>query len=95
MVVKTGKLKPNIVALSLGITSVVLYVICLVLVAITPAGALVPFMNSLIHSVDFSSMMTKSITLTGSVVGIIAWFVIAAITGYIFAFVYNWVLEKV
>jgi len=89
------KLRPNVIALSLGMTIVVLYVICLVLVAIFPVGMLVPFTNSLIHSVDFSGMMFKSITMTGAIIGIISWFLIAAITGYVFAFVYNWVLQKV
>lgn len=65
------KLKPNVVALSLGITAVVLYAICLVLVAIFPTRMFVPFTNSLIHGFDFSGMMTKGITFSGSMIGII------------------------
>lgn len=88
------KLKPNVVALSLGITAVILYILCLVLVAILPVQAMVPLVNNLIHSVDFRGMMTDNITFAGSVIGIIAWFLIAAVSGYIFVFVYNWVVEK-
>ena len=88
------KLKPNVVALSLGVTAVILYVLCLVLVAILPLGMIAPFMNNLVHSVDFRGMMTDNITFAGSIIGIIAWFLIAAVTGYIFALVYNWAAEK-
>ena len=88
------KLNPNVVALSLGVTAAVLYVICLAIVAITPLNMMTPFVNNLQHSLDFTGMMAKNITLTGSIIGIVGWFVIAAATGYIFAFVYNWLLEK-
>ncbi|MBI2653702.1 hypothetical protein HYX02_02715 [Candidatus Woesearchaeota archaeon] len=89
-----AKLNPNKVALSLGITAVVLYIICLILVTIFPLQMMAPFVNNLIHSVDFTGMMTKNITLNGSIVGIVAWFIIAAVTGYIFAFVYNQIEGK-
>lgn len=88
------KLKPNVVALSLGITAIMLYILCLVLVTILPIQMMVPFVNSLIHSVDFRGMMTNNITFAGSIIGIIAWFLIAAVTGYIFALVYNWAVDK-
>jgi len=84
------KLNQNVVALSLGLTSVVLYILCLIVVAITPLGMMGPFVNNLQHSIDFNGMMTKNITFAGSIIGIIGWFVISALTGYIFAFVYNW-----
>lgn len=84
-----AKLNPNKIALSLGITSTALYIICLILVAVFPVQMMAPLVNNLIHSVDFNGMMTKNITLSGSIVGIAAWFIIAAVTGYIFAFVYN------
>lgn len=88
------KLKPNVVALSLGITSAILYVLCLIAVAITPLSMMTPFVNYLQHSIDFTGMMTKSITFAGSIVGIIGWFVISALAGYIFAFAYNWTAER-
>ncbi|MEK6947195.1 MAG: DUF5676 family membrane protein [Nanoarchaeota archaeon] len=89
-----AKLNANVVALSLGLTSAILYAVCLIIVAIVPVGMMGTFANNLQHSIDFSGMMTKSITLAGSVIGIIAWFFIAAVSGYIFALVYNWVSEK-
>ena len=89
-----ARLNPNKVALSLGITAVVLSIVCLILLAIFPIQMMAPFVNNLIHSVDFTGMMTKNITFSGSIVGIIAWFIIAAVTGYIFAFAYNWIEGK-
>ena len=88
------KLNPNAVALSLGITSAMLYIVCLVFVAVIPIQMMTPFVNNLQHSIDFTGMMTRNITLFGSIIGIIGWFIIAAVTGYIFAFVYNKVSEK-
>ncbi len=69
--------------------SVILYVICLIVIAIIPVGMTGPFVNNLQHSIDFNGMMTRNITLVGSFVGIVGWFVISAVTGYIFAIVYN------
>lgn len=88
------KLNSSVVALSLGITAAVLYVICLIVVAIIPLNMMTPFVNNLQHSIDFTGMMAKNITFAGSIIGIVGWFLIAAATGYIFAFAYNTLTEK-
>lgn len=88
------KLNPNVVALSLGATTTVLYIICLALVAITPVPLIVSFVNALQHSIDVSGIVTKSTSFSGAVTGIVGWFIIAAATGYIFTFIYNWLGEK-
>ena len=91
---KMEKLNPNVVALSLGLTTTILYIVCLVLVAITPVPIVINVVNALQHSIDISSLATKNITLVNLVIGIIGWFVIATVTGYIFAFLYNQLGEK-
>ncbi|HLC61871.1 MAG TPA: DUF5676 family membrane protein [Candidatus Nanoarchaeia archaeon] len=88
------KLKPNVVALSLGLTSVILYLLCLIFVSVIPIGMMGAFVNNLQHSMDFTGMMTQNINFIGSLVGIIGWFIISAISGYIFAVAYNWTAEK-
>ena len=88
------KLNANVVALSLGFTTTVLYVICLALVAITPIPVVVSFVNALQHSIDVSNIVAKSISATGIIFGIAGWFIIAAATGYIFTFLYNWLGQK-
>jgi len=93
-VIKMEKLDYNVVALSLGFTTTVLYVICLALVAITPIPVMVSFVNALQHSIDVSGIVTKSISATRIIFGIVGWFIIAATTGYIFTFLYNWLGQK-
>ena len=88
------KLNPNVVALTTGITASIISIACLIFVAIFPLPTVVYVANNLVHSIDFSSIATKSITLTGSVMGVILWFIIATAAGYIFAFMYNWIGEK-
>lgn len=88
------KLNPNAVALTTGITASIISILCLIFVAIFPLPTVVYVANNLVHSVDFSSIATKNITLTGSLMGVILWFIIAAVTGYIFAFMYNWIGER-
>lgn len=89
------KLNPNVVALSLGATTTVLYIVCLALVYITPIPVVVSFVNALQHSLDVSSIVTKSFSFGSAVIGIVGWFIIAAATGYIFSFLYNWIGEKI
>ena len=89
------KLNPHVLALSLGITAAVLYLICLVLVAVTPMPLVVTFVNSLQHSIDVSGLITASkISISGILTGIFGWFIISAITGYIFAYVFNMINNK-
>ncbi|MBI2650984.1 hypothetical protein HYX01_00765 [Candidatus Woesearchaeota archaeon] len=83
------KLNPNLVALSMGVASAILYILCLIVVAITPIPAVVSAVNALQHSIDVSGIVVRSISLANSIIGIIGWFVIAAVTGYVFAFTYN------
>ncbi len=88
------KINQNQVALSLGITASILYAGCLAIVAIIPVPAMVSFVNALQHSIDVSSITTKSISFSGAAIGIAGWFVIAAASGYIFSRAYNLIGDK-
>ena len=88
------KLNANVVALTTGITASIISVVCLIFISISPLPTVVYVANNLVHSLDFSSIATKSITLAGLVMGVILWFIIATAAGYIFAIVYNWIGEK-
>lgn len=85
-----NKLNPNVVALSLGFTAVIVYSVCLILVALLPLETIVTFTNYLVHGIDFSNIAVKNITTIGAVIGLIEAFIMAWIIGYIFASVYNW-----
>ena len=89
-----GKLNPNAVALSLGITASVISLICFILIAILPLNIVIKGTNTLTHGIDMSSIAAKNITLISLITGVVLWFLIAAVIGYIFAFAYNWLIEK-
>ena len=88
------KLNANAVALSLGITTVILSFICFILIAILPMQIVVSGANTLFHGINFSSIAAKNISFVGLITGVIIWFLVATAIGYIFAIVYNWIGEK-
>lgn len=88
------KLNPNAVALSLGITTAMIYIICLIFIAFLPLQTIITITNSLMHGIDITNIATKNITLVGTIIGFVLSFVGAAAIGYVFAYVYNWIGEK-
>ena len=88
------KLNSHVAALSLGFTTTVLYAVCLAIIAITPVPVIVSFVNSLQYGIDVSGIVTRNYSISGILIGIIGWFIIAAVTGYIFSFIYNWIGNK-
>lgn len=88
------KLNANVVALSLGFTTAVLYILCLGIVAVTPIPFLASFVNALQHSIDVSGLISRNFSFIGAMIGIVGWFVIAAATGYIFSLLYNFFIQK-
>lgn len=88
------KLNPNVVGLSVGIVAAIVYLACLVFVAIFPLQATITVGNYLMHGIDISSIATKDITFADSTIGLVIIFLGAAAIGYMFAFVYNWLNKK-
>ncbi|MBI2546407.1 hypothetical protein HYV81_04460 [Candidatus Woesearchaeota archaeon] len=84
------RLNPNVAAVALGTTAAGISLLCAVLVAVFPLGATVRVANMLFHSVDIGSIAVKNLSVIGIAAGMIVWFIVAAITGYLFAFIYNW-----
>ena len=73
----------------MGISAVVLYQICLLLVALLPIQTIGAIDNLLFHSIDASRIVAKNGTLFGAVLGTFLWGVIASAVGYLFAVIYN------
>ena len=90
-----GNINQNAAALAGGITVDAISIICLVFVAIAPLEAVTSVANSLFHGLDASSIAVKNISFGSSLMGLIVLFLLGAISGYIFAFVYNKISEKV
>ena len=79
-------LDANRLAMSFGITSAILWIICSALVALTP-GAMIGMTGHMFHA----SMEGISWTLTwaGFLIGLVAWVVWAAVTGWLIGWFYN------
>ncbi|MBS3113762.1 hypothetical protein J4448_01550 [Candidatus Woesearchaeota archaeon] len=88
------KLNKNVVALSVGITTALVYLVCLAFVAIFPLQTIVTVSNYFVHGIDISSIATKNMTLAKSVIGLIVVALSSAVVGYVFALIYNWLGEK-
>ncbi len=91
---KMEKLKPKIVALAVAITTALVYLVCLIFVAIFPIETIVTFGNYFVHGMDISSIAAKDIKLSDSIIGFVIVTLSAYIVGYIFALVYNWLGQK-
>ena len=88
------KLNKNVVALSVGITTALVYLVCLAFVVIFPLQTIVTVSNYFVHGIDISSIATKNMTLAKSILGLVAVSLSSAVVGYIFALIYNWLGEK-
>ena len=89
----SDKLNPKVVSLSLVSISVVVSLVCAFLIAIIP-GATLKFFGSIFHGIDMTKIATP-ITLSGVLVGLIAIVIVAFVTGWLFAIIYNYLLNKI
>lgn len=88
------KLNQNAVAIAVGMTTALVYIVCLIFVAVFPLETVVTVGNYFVHGIDISSIAAKSITIEKSVIGLIIASISSAVTGYIFALLYNWIAKR-
>jgi len=86
------KLNAKVVSLSLASVSGILSLLCALLIAIAPEAA-VKFFGSIFHGIDIAKIAIP-ITPSGVLIGLIAVVIVALITGWLFAVIYNYALEK-
>lgn len=80
--------------LAFGLTGALLYLGCmLVMVTVGHSGA-VKFFNSLLHGLDVSSIIRKSVPLWEAAVGIVETFILTWLVGVCVAGIYNVVFYK-
>ena len=91
---KMERINQNAIALAVGVTTALVYLVCLIFVAVFPLETVITVANYFVHGIDISSIATKSITLAKSIIGLVIVSLSAAITGYIFALLYNWIVER-
>lgn len=82
------KLNAKKVAISLAIVSAILYIACALLVAIAPEFTVKMF-SSMFHGIDISKIASTSISLGGTLLGLVVIVAYALIAGWLFALVYN------
>ena len=83
------KLSPQAIALSLGITSAIVSVICVIFIA-AASVATMNFFGWLVHIDNLADILgPRSVTLGNAIAGIVAIFISAYIVGWLFATLYN------
>lgn len=82
------KLDPTRTAHTTGIVGGIWYLICWILVGSMP-GFYMGMMRSWIHGIDISSLPRNMMPFGASLYGLVTFVVVAWLTGYAFAAVYN------
>ena len=84
-----NKLEPIKTAISAGITSVVIYLGCYLIMLILGKESLVKLSNYLFHGVDFSTIINTNIPIHETLIGLVISFIFWGLTGLIYSITYN------
>lgn len=87
------KHNPNVTANALAIVGGALYLIC-ALWTLTSRSSFMGVMNTWAHGIDVSALPAKTPSFGNLAAGLVTFVVVAWITGYAFAVVYNYFIEK-
>ena len=79
-------LDANRLAMSFGITSAILWIICSALVALTP-GAMMAMTGHMFHAT--MEGISWTLTWAGFLIGLVAWVVCAAVAGWLVGWSYS------
>lgn len=77
-----------------GITGVILYLGCIILMATVGREGAIKFFNSLLHGLDVSSIIRMQISWGEALIGIVETFIIAWFIGACIACFYNISIKK-
>lgn len=83
-----SRLDANKIGVSLGFAVLILYVVCGIALVIFPAGTM-GFFNYIFHGIDLSKIATKTVTLSGFIIGSVEVFFYTYVVGFLFAYFYN------
>ena len=76
--------------LALGITGVIIYLGCILLMLITGKSGTVWFFNSVLHGLDVTEVVRMEVPIIQTLGGIVFTFCLGWIGGYLIGVVYNW-----
>jgi len=88
-----NELSPKVVSFSLAGVSAILSLLCAILLVIAPQAAL-KFFGSIFHGMDITKIAT-SVTFLGVLKGLVAIVIVAFVAGWLFAVIYNYLLNKI
>ena len=83
------KLNQNNFAFSSGLTSVVVYLGCFLIMTVLGKDSLVKLSNLLFHGMDFSNIIRMNIPIGETLLGAVTSFIFWGIIGYVLALIYN------
>ncbi|NGP90131.1 DUF5676 family membrane protein [Fodinibius halophilus] len=75
--------------LAFAVTATLLYVGCIILMAIAGKGGTVYFFNSLLHGLNVESIIRMDVPLIETLLGIVLTFVLGWLSGALVAAIYN------
>ena len=83
------KLNQKKFAIASGLTSVVIYLGCFLIMTILGKDSLVKLSNLLFHGMDFSNIIRMNIPIGETLLGAVTSFIFWGIIGYVLALIYN------
>jgi len=83
------KLNSKKFGIASGITGIIVYILCFLLMTILGKDALGKLANLLFHGIDFSNILRMDIQISETLIGIVVSFFFWGLTGYLLSFFYN------
>ena len=83
------KLNQKKFTIALGLTSVVVYLGCFLIMTVLGKDSLVKLSNLLFHGMDFSNVIRMNIPIGETLFGAVASFIFWGFIGYVLALIYN------
>ena len=93
MAKKKDLLNPKVVSLSLASVFGIVYIVCALLFALFPLGMMVAT-STLFHGFNMMAIAGTNMMLGSVVLGLIEMVILGLLVGWLFAVVYNALLEK-
>ena len=91
---KSTATNPKGFGLAFGLSATIIYLGCVVTLALTPREKAIIFFNSLLHGVDVTSILRTSMPISDMVFGVITTFVLAWFVGAMIAVFYNFTIKE-
>ncbi len=84
------KINSSRLGYAIGITGVVFYLGCVILMTVAGQDGTSWFFNSILHGLDVSTISQMHVPIGLSITGIILTFILGWIAGYLVGNIYNW-----